>query len=260
MATAVHSGIRVRRKSRKRPKRSRGAAVVWWGALAIASFFALNLIYQIARKPVELLAPFSDSFAKDPASTWKSYGELFREYSTEIISPEFLAALAQVESDGNPIARTYWRWQWSLNPFEIYQPASSALGMFQVTDGTFMDAQKYCIEDHAVKDGGSCWRNGYYFRTLPSHSIEMTSAYLHRHVIETLAARPKKKVSVEQKQKLAAVIHLCGARRGETFAARGFRVLPEESCGSHSLGGYFTKIDLMKKRFAKLAKASRPNS
>jgi len=44
------------------------------------------------------------------------------------VSAEFLAALAQVENDGNPIATTYWRWSW--NPFEVYRPASSALGMF----------------------------------------------------------------------------------------------------------------------------------
>jgi hypothetical protein len=260
MATAVHSNIRyVRRKPRKRVKRLGSVVVVWWSALALAGLFALNLIYQIVRKPAELLAPVSGSFAKNPASTWENYGELFKEYSTNVISPEFLAALAQIESDGNPIARTYWRWQWSLNPFEIYQPASSALGMFQVTDGTFIDARKYCIEDHAVKDGASCWRNDFYFRTLPSHSIEMTSAYLHRRVVETLAAHPKKKVTLDQKQKLAAVIHLCGARRGEAFTVRGFRVLQEEVCGSHRLSGYLTKVDLMKKRFAKLASGSRSN-
>jgi hypothetical protein len=72
-------------------------------------------------------------------------------------------------------------------------------------------------------------------------------------VLDILAARPKAKASVAQKQKLAAVIHLCGAKRGENFAARGFRVLPGELCGTHSLQRYVTQIELMKKRFAKLA-------
>ena len=48
----------------------------------------------------------------------------------------------------------------------------------------------------------------------------MTAAYLHRKMVDTLAARGTAKVSLAQKQKLAAVIHLCGLKRGETFAAR----------------------------------------
>jgi hypothetical protein len=64
-----------------------------------------------------------------PAETWRQYGALFREYSTHAITPELLAALAQVESDGNPVARTYWRWRLTWHPFAIYEPASSAVGM-----------------------------------------------------------------------------------------------------------------------------------
>ena len=35
------------------------------------------------------------------------------------ITPELLAALAQVEGAGNPVARTYWRWRLTWNPFEV---------------------------------------------------------------------------------------------------------------------------------------------
>ena len=229
-----------------------------WCALGVAGFFALNLIYQVIRKPGELFAPISGSMAKNPAATWQSYGTLFEENSTSVISAELLAALAQVESDGNPIARTYWRWQWSWNPFEIYRPASSALGMFQITDGTFAVARKYCIRDHRVLtkgqwyDPNSCWFNALYTRTLPSHAIEMTAAYLHQSVIDTLAAHRAAKIGRAQKQKLAAVIHLCGLKRGETFAARGFRASPGESCGTHSLQRYLTQVESMKTRFARL--------
>jgi len=219
----------------------------------------INLIYQVARKPGEIFAPISGSLSKNPVSTWQSYGALFEKHSTSIISPELLAALAQVESDGNPIARTYWRWQWSRNPFEIYRPASSALGMFQITDGTFAEARKYCIRNHTVVTEGpwydlrSCWFNSFYVRILPSHATEMIAAYLHQSVVDTLAARRKAKVSLAQKQRLATVIHLCGLKVGETFATRGFRVAPGELCGTHSLQRYLTQIDLMKKRFARLA-------
>ena len=230
-----------------------------WCVVGIAGFFALNLIYQVIRKPGELFAPVSGSLSKSPAATWQSYGALFEEHSTSIISPELLAALAQIESDGNPIARTYWRWQWSWNPFEIYRPASSALGMFQLTDGTFAAARKYCIRDHTVASEGawddprSCWFNAFYTRTLPSHATELTAAYLHQSVIDILAARRLAKASRAQKQKLAAVIHLCGVKRGESFAARGFRVTPDELCGTHSVQRYLSQIDQMKKRFAQLA-------
>lgn len=260
MTATVHSGVRYFRRKSRRVARLRGkGTIIRWCVLGIVGFFALNLIYQVVRKPGELFAPISGSLSKSPVSTWESYGALFEEHSTSVISPEFLAALAQVESDGNPVARTYWRWQWSSNLFEIYRPASSALGMFQITDGTFAEARKYCIREHTVvtegpwHDPSSCWFNSLYTRTLPSHSIEMTAAYLHHRVVDTLAARRKAKASLVQKQKLAAVIHLCGSKRGETFAARGFRVTPGELCGTHSLQRYLSQIDLMKKRFARLA-------
>jgi hypothetical protein len=239
--------------------------MVWCSILAIGGFFVLNGIYQVIRKPGEVLAPVSASLSKSPESTWRSYGSLFEKYSTAIISPEFLAALAQVEGNGNPIARTYWRWQWSWNPLEIYRPASSALGMFQITDGTFAEARKYCIRDHEVVTDGpwydprSCWFNRFYSRILASHSSEMTAAYLHRSVMDTLAARPIAMASLAQKQKLAAVIHLCGLKRGESFVKRGFRLTPGERCGTHSLERYLSRVELMKKRFARLRERE-PNS
>ena len=260
MTATIHSGVRyIRRTSRHFTRLHWKGAVAGWCVLGIAGFFAVNLIYQVVRKPGELFAPISGSLSKSPASIWQSYGTLFEEYSTSIISPELLAALAQVESDGNPVARTYWRWQWSWNPFEIYRPASSALGMFQLTDGTFVEARKYCIRDHTVvaegpwHDLSSCWFNALYTRTLPSHAVEMTAAYLHRSVVEILAAHRAVKAGLAQKQRLAAVIHLCGLKRGETFAVHGFRVAPGELCGTHSLQRYLTQIDVMKKRFARLA-------
>ena len=246
MTAIVYSGtLRYFRQKSRRVTRSRWkGAIAWYCVLAIGGFFALNWIYQVIRKPGELFAPISASLSKSPESTWESYGSLFEKHSTNIISPEFLAALAQVEGAGNPIARTYWRWQWSWNPFEVYRPASSALGMFQITDGTFAEARKFCIRDHQVVLDGpwydlrSCWFNSFYTRTLPSHSIEMTSAHLHRSVVDTLAAHRTPKVSLAQQQRLAAVIHLCGLKRGETFVIRGFQATPGERCGTHSLQRY----------------------
>ena len=115
------------------------------------------------------------------------------------------------------MARTYWRWQLTWNPLEWYQPASSAVGMYQITDGTFTEAKRYCIHDHVVVEDGpwhnwqSCWFNSLYTRVLPSHAIELTAALLDRQVIQAIGPRRMGTASLQRKQNLAAVIHLCGA-------------------------------------------------
>jgi hypothetical protein len=266
VAAALSESIRYfRRRARKRARIRGKGRLLPRGVIVVGLFFAVNWVYQAVRKPTEVLTPVSESLAKTPESTWRSYGRLFEKHSTNILSPEFLAALAQIEGSGNPIARTYWRWQWSWNPFEIYRPASSAVGMFQITDGTFAEARKYCIRDGKVATEGpwydprSCWFNGLYTRTVPSHAIEMTAAYLHRSVVNITAAAPRgKRATQEQQQRLAAVIHLCGLKRGEAFAADGFRVKPGERCGAHGVARYLNKVDLMKKRFARLRDETEP--
>src|SRR5947209_8145393 len=74
---------------------------------ALVLFSAANLVYHVARKPTELLYPVSTALGKMPAETWRHYGPLFREYSTSAITPQLLAALAQVARAGNPMSRTY---------------------------------------------------------------------------------------------------------------------------------------------------------
>jgi hypothetical protein len=54
-------------------------------------------------------------------------------------------ALAQVEGVGNPIANTYWGWRLTRNPFAVYQPASRGVGIYQMTDAAFTEAQSYCM-------------------------------------------------------------------------------------------------------------------
>lgn len=232
-----------------------GAAVLfvlWLGA---------NGVYQVVRKPAELFFPVSGALLKTPQGTWRQYQRIFRAHATAVVTPELLAALAQVEGGGDPLARTYWRWSWSWNPFEIYRPASSAVGMYQITDGTFQEAKRYCIHDHRVVEAGpwydlkSCWFNALYARVVPSHAAELTSAYLDRRVAEILARHGIAGATPEQKQNLAAVIHLCGAGAGGAYAARGFRLGAGRRCGDHDVRGYLGKVSRMKRRFARLAAA-----
>ena len=103
--------------------------------LLVTVWAAANWMVQVARKPTEVFFPVSGSLLKTPAQTWQEYGPLFATHSTAVVTPELLASLAQVEGSGNPVARTYWRWRFSWNPFEVYRPASSAVGMFQIAGG-----------------------------------------------------------------------------------------------------------------------------
>jgi hypothetical protein len=229
--------------------------------VTVGAWSVANGVYQTVRKPTELFFPVSHALAKSPPETWDRYGSLFAEHSTAVITPEFLAALAQVEGAGNPVARTYWRWRLTTDPFEVYQPASSAVGMYQITDGTFREAKRYCIHDHvavedAPLDGARlCWFNNLYTRVLPSHAIEMTAALLDRSVARTMERRRVAAATLQQKQNLAAVIHLCGAGAGDAYAARGFRLTAGQRCGAHGVGAYLARVNATKRQFARLAAA-----
>lgn len=225
------------------------------GALlaVLALLAALNWVVQAIRKPSETLFAF-DTNTKTPKQTWHEYGELFREHATASIPAELLAAIAQVESAGNPAARTYWRWRLDWNPIEVYRPASSAVGMYQITDARFEDAKRLCIhrnarvEERAWYDPRGCWFNAFYFRVVPSHAIELTAAFLDRSISPL-------KATAAQKHDLAAVVHLCGAAAGEAFARRGFRPSAGQRCGEHDLRAYLARVNAMKREFSRLAGA-----
>jgi hypothetical protein len=224
-------------------------------------WLTVNWVYQVVRKPTEVFFPVSTAMAKRPPETWRRYAKLFHKHSTEVITPQFLAALAQVEGAGNPVARTYWRWQPTWNPLAVYRPASSAVGMYQITNATFQEAKRYCIHNHVVVEVGpwhdvrACWFNGLYTRVVPSHAVELTAALLDRSVSNTLRRQRITAATLQQKQDLAAIIHLCGAGAGDVYARRGFRLTPGQRCGDHDVRGYLAHVDAMKRQFVRLAAA-----
>ena len=229
--------------------------------LAVILWLILNWVYQVVRKPSELFFPVSGTLNKGPAETWAQYAPLFRRYSTNVISPDLLAALAQVEGSGNPVARTYWRWSFNLKPFEVYRPASSAVGMYQITDGTFAEARRYCIHDHTVVEDGpwddwnSCWFNRLYTRVIPSDAVELTAAYLDRSVTGALQRHHVMFAARERKDELAAVIHLCGAGAGDAYVRRGLRLAEGQRCGDHDAREYVARVTAMRRVFKSLSSA-----
>jgi hypothetical protein len=228
-------------------------------AVFVALFLGVNWTYQVIRKPSELFFPISGSFYKDPAQTWRAYGRLFERHSTPIMTPDLLAALAQVEGSGNPVVRTYWRFSLTNEPFEIFRPASSAVGMYQITDGTFAIARRYCVHRHRVVEEGpwydfkSCWLNELYTRTVPSHAVEMTAAYLDRGVTQLLGRHPARQATLEQKQTIATLMHLCGAGAAAGYVRRGLALAPGQRCGTHDARGYLVRVTGMQRRFKALA-------
>ena len=272
MPAATLSSAAPRRARSRRGRTPRAAAfwrliaplpirIVVGTVLLVTVWAAVNWIVQVARKPTELLFPVSESLGKAPEQTWRQYGALFAEHSTTVITPELLAALAQVEGSGNPVARTYWRWRLSWNPFEVYRPASSAVGMFQITDATFAEARRYCIHDHVVVEDGpwydphSCWFNALYTRVVPAHAMEMTAALLDRTVARILTRNRVATASLQQRQNLAATIHLCGEGVGDGYARQGFRFRAGQRCGDHDPRRYLAQVNALKSQFARLAAA-----
>jgi hypothetical protein len=214
--------------------------------VAIGVFFAVNFLVQIARKPAEALGLLGLGRSRSVAETWRAFSRDFQRHGTEITTPTFLAAMAQVESSGNPLATPKWHFQWSGSVWRWFAPESTSVGLYQLTDGTYERAKDFCIKKGRVaRDGpwhdwGSCWFNWAYLRISASDSIEMTSAYLHHAVTTSLNGR---KTSPTNQRRLAAVIHLCGQGKARAFIRSGFDLASAGHCGRHDVRRYVERIE-----------------
>ena len=142
----------------------------------------------------------------------------------------------------------------------MYRPASSAVGMYQITDGTFDEARRYCIHDHVVVEDGpwndwkSCWFNGLYMRVVPSHAVEMTSAYLDRAVASMLERTAYiARLSLRQKQDARGSDSSVRSGSGQRVRAARLRAASGQRCGDHEVRGYVARVNAMKRVFARLA-------
>ena len=252
----------------RRPSHRTGATAggrAWrlaaWALLGLGALIVANAAYQVARKPTEVLGLVFAPTPQTPRETWRRYGHLFRAHATAAVRPELLAALAQAESQGDAVAGPPWRWRWSWNPFALYAPASSAVGLYQLTDAAFADARQLCVHDHRLARAGSwhdvrsCWFTGLYSRVVPSHAIELTAARLDDLLTRTVGAMDDRRAPRAQRERLAAVIHLCGPARGAVFVRRGFRLGPGERCGAHGLAPYVARVEALVRTFERLARA-----
>jgi hypothetical protein len=247
-------GRRARRLLRRARRPSPFARLVLL-ALALA---VGTVAWQVAHKPTELVSAVIPSSPKAPAVTWETYHGSFEAHATPIVRPELLAALAQAESGGDPLATPPWRLRWRANPFDLYGPPSSAVGLLQMTDGNLAQASRLCIHDHAVAHAGAltdptaCWGNGLYARIVPDHAIEMTSAWLDASVREIVAEQRLRRLTPARERRLAAVVHLCGRARAAAYARRGFWFLPGERCGEQDVAQYVARVESFARTFERL--------
>jgi hypothetical protein len=239
-------------------KRRRVPVPIFLGLCAV-SFVVVNWCVQIACKPAELAGLLLPTTGKSPVQTWYAYGDLFERHATRVMTPELLAALAQVESSGDPAARTYWRWRWTLHPFQLFAPASSSVGLFQMTDGTFENCRKLCIHDGEVARAGkwydprACWFNGFYTRLIPSHAVEMTSACLEEQAQRLAVEGGRSGAPLAFKQDLAIVSHLCGPRAPVVDGLKRGKSVPEgRRCGDQDPRVYLRRVRELKRTFAEL--------
>jgi len=240
-------------------ERARRLPPAAWTALALLLLVCANAVYQVGRKPTELVGLVTPASPKPPAETWRAYGGLFREHATAAVRPELLAALVQAESSGDPVALPDWRLRLTADPRYLYAPPSSAVGLLQMTDGNYERARRLCVHDHEVAREGpwwdprGCFLNGLYVRTVPGHAIEMTSAYLDVELSGILARPGVRRPTAAERDALLAAVHLCGPERAAGLAQRGYRAAPGERCGEQDLAAYLARVRGYALVFAALA-------
>lgn len=210
-----------------------------------------NFLWQIYQKPAEVVALLGWSENKSHSETWSTYSDFFEQYSTRIITPHFLAALAQIESGGNPLATPQWKFRLTDRLSKIFSPQSSSVGLYQFTSGTFEKAKQYCIRNGEAQKA-NCWLNTVYARIFPSHSIEVASAYLDTEV-RRLMKKHKKRLNKNMAQNLAGVIHLCGSHKAEIYFKSGFDVRSLGKCGSHNPRTYLKRLRQSRRAFKRLS-------
>src|SRR6516164_6204553 len=89
------AGRRMAKRAFRSVRRAPLAVRISVAAVLLAAVWAgVNWIVQVAHKPTEIFLPISGSLDKVPAATWREYGSLVDTYSTAVITPELLAALA----------------------------------------------------------------------------------------------------------------------------------------------------------------------
>ena len=221
-------------------------------------FVLLILLFNIGgyiyRQPLEILALLPLGQPKSPAETWKSYSQDFKNFAFGGLSSSYIAALTQIESSGNPLARPPWSFSFRLHPFQIFAPLSSSFGLLQLTRETARRASKLCRYKQRVIHNSQCPKTWFYSRAIASHSFDLATKNIVYHLRKILGASYQLKYSRQKIHQVASIIHLCGKTKARRFVRRGFSFHAIGSCGSHSPRRYVNKVSRLQKLFTRLAR------
>ena len=191
---------------------------------------------------------------KEPIETWRRYEPFFHTHSTNAITPELLAALR----------RSKHRQSGGAHLLALAAHLESLRGVRarlercgHVSDdrrslrrsGTLLYPRERCRR-YRVRVHWPLYPRG------SSHAIDLAAVYLDHNVAAVLARAPDAAASPQQKQDLAAFIHLCGAGPASAFVHRGFQMMAGERCGDHLVAAYLAKVNAMKRQFLRLAECS----
>lgn len=211
----------------------------------IVIIFLINLAYHTYQNPIHLLSFAAKPFYKTPLQTWQSYRETFERHGDERITPPLLAAIAYVESSGNPLAAPPWKWSISTDVAEIFAPASSAFGLMQITKGTFQTMRQIAKEEGKPVPIMT--------RLRVEDSVQLSAIHLRRKVQELIGERGWAKLDRRRSTQLASVIHLCGPEIGRKLVKFGYKTERLPRCGSHWPEVYTNRVWDLRQQFEKLS-------
>jgi hypothetical protein len=93
--------------------------------------------------------------------------------------------------------------------------------------------------------------NALYSRVIPGDAVELVAAYLTDNTDALLTNYPRR-ATLQQRQRLATVIHLCGAGAAAQYVRQGLRTSPGEHCGDQDVAAYLGRVQAMTRLFDRL--------
>ena len=129
--------------------------------------------------------------------------------------------------------------------------------MYQITDGTFREAKRYCIHDHVVVEDGrlerlnSCWFNASIRASAePRGRADCRTAGSQRHAHAGTPAAPS---ATLRQSRIWPPSSISVERERARLRRRGFRLTPGQRCGDHDVAGYLADVNALKRQFLRLA-------
>lgn len=205
------------------------------------AYLAVNFVVQLAKKPTEILSVAGFFKSKRPEETWRAYRAYFTDSASDLLSADYLAALAHQESGGNPWASPPWRVRLNSKVFDIYAPSTTAVGLYQFLDETYATVA-------GENPGTGYWGS----RLSPQASTQVAARYLNREVERIRQEHGLRKLSAERAQAIASIVHLCGKGKAVQFVRSGFSYSRLGMCGAHSPQRYVEQVQSLKLTFATL--------